>query len=328
MNRNQIKFAVITVSDRVSSGVREDESGPLAQDLLAQIGEVTFYTVVPDGIEPVQGAVHDSMETGANIILTTGGTGITRRDQTPQAISSILTYDIPGIPAMIREGSKVATSALTRSVAGVIDDGNHRSVVISLPGSPSGVAEGISIISHLFIHLVDQLNDGDHPHTHSSHSEHFAKTYALAHGTEASTGAGDVIIARVQDTPISMSELEEAVTTDAAGAITSFCGRVRNHDHKKGVIRINYSAHPSASDIVKSIAHKVATEHGLHKIAVIHRVGQLDVGDVALGVAVSSDHRRESFSAVEDLVERIKLDLPVWKKQEFTDGTSEWSGMA
>ncbi|QCX47029.1 molybdopterin converting factor [Arcanobacterium haemolyticum] len=330
MNPNVVKFAVITVSDRVSRGVREDGSGPLAQELLAEFGSVVYSCVVPDGIEPVQGAIHDAMKAGAQIILTSGGTGITRRDQTPQAISSILTYDIPGIPAMIREQSKVATSALTRSVAGVIDDGEDRSVVISLPGSPGGVAEGIAIISGLFSHLADQLADGDHDthHTSHHHSDHMERTLELAHSFEPSQGLGEVMIADVQENPINMVSLEESVTCDAAGAITSFCGRVRNHDHRKGVTSIDYSAHPSATGIIQRIARKVATEHGLHKIAVIHRYGHLEVGDIALGVAVSSDHRKESFRAVEDLVERIKLELPVWKKQEFTDGSSQWSGMA
>lgn len=320
-----MKFAVITVSDRVSQGVREDGSGPLACELLAKHGHVVSSSVVPDGIEPVQGAVREAMLSGAQIILTTGGTGITRRDQTPQAISSIISYDIPGIPALIREQSKVATAALTRSVAGVIDDGNRRAVVISLPGSPGGVAECISIISGLFTHIASQLADGDHIQENSTHA---TATYHLAHSSQPSHGLGEVIVAAVQQDPIDMAQLEQSVRSDAAGAISSFCGRVRNHDQHKGVTSIDYSAHPSANDIITSIAHKIATEYGLHKIAVIHRYGHLEIGDIALGVAVSSDHRKESFRAVEEVVERIKLELPVWKKQEFSDGSSQWSGMA
>ncbi|QRV01707.1 molybdenum cofactor biosynthesis protein MoaE [Arcanobacterium phocisimile] len=336
MSLSVVKFAVITVSDRVSRGIREDGSGPLAKEILSQFGEIVFYDVVPDGIEPVQGAIHAAMQAGSNIILTTGGTGITQRDQTPQAVSSLLSFDIPGIAALIREKSKVATAVLSRSIAGVVDDGTYRAAVVTLPGSPNAVAEGISAISELFSHLAEQLKNGDHdthlsseqPPTSHPHSGHFEHTYKLAHHAEPSTGIGEVVIAQIQDSPISMDALQAAVSSDMAGAITSFCGQVRNHDHKRGVTGISYSAHPSSNEIIRSIAEKVARERGLHKIAVIHRIGQLTVGDVALGVAVSSDHRKESFQAVEDLVERVKLELPIWKKQEFTDGSSQWSGMA
>lgn len=330
MSKSHITFGVITVSDRVSRGAAIDKSGPLCAELLAEHGNVVFSTVVEDGIESVQGAIYDAMHNGAAIIVTTGGTGITRRDLTPQAVSSLLSFEIAGIPELIRRSSKVVTACMTRSVAGIIDDGESRSCIITLPGSPNGVAEGITAVAPLFTHIADQLTDGDHsviPPTSTPHS-HESVTAQLAFNTERSTGAGIVTTAHVSEQPVDLAGLEASVMNDAAGAVLVFNGRVRNHDLGRSVDGIDYCAHPSASSTLADIAQKVAMEFGLHAIAVQHRVGHLDIGDVALGAAVSASHRKEAFLALDTLVNRIKLELPVWKKQDFSDGTSQWSGMA
>ena len=128
--------------------------------------------------------------------------------------------------------------------------------------------------------------------------------------------------------PVSVSELAAAVEDRAAGAVVTFDGMVRDHDRGRGVIAIAYSAHPSADEVMAQIAREIAGRPGLRAVAVVHRTGDLGIGDTALGVAVSADHRAPAFDAVRDIVEEVKRRLPVWKRQLFADGTHEWSGCA
>ena len=128
--------------------------------------------------------------------------------------------------------------------------------------------------------------------------------------------------------PISASELVAAVEDRAAGAVVTFDGMVRDHDRGRDVIAIAYSAHPSADEVMAQIAREIAGRPGLRAVAVVHRTGDLGIGDTALGVAVSADHRAPAFDAVRDIVEEVKKRLPVWKRQLFADGTREWSGCA
>ena len=132
----------------------------------------------------------------------------------------------------------------------------------------------------------------------------------------------------VSNEPIDMAQLIAEVNDDSAGAVVSFCGQVRNHDDARAVTAIDYEAHPDANVVVEQIVRQVEAGSGACKIAILHRVGHLDVGDVALGAAVSASHRNEAFAVLERVVEEVKLKLPVWKKQEFTDGSHEWTGCA
>lgn len=133
------------------------------------------------------------------------------------------------------------------------------------------------------------------------------------------------MIAEVIDRPIDRSVLIEAVTDDRAGALVTFAGIVRNHDHGRAVVGIEYTCHPSASQILAETVAEFARREGVHHIAAQHRVGELVVGDDALVVAVTASHRREAFETCADLVDRLKEVLPIWKKQHFPDGTFEWS---
>ena len=114
----------------------------------------------------------------------------------------------------------------------------------------------------------------------------------------------------------------------AAGAVVTFEGVVRNHDADRGVSGIGYSCHPTAGQIVKEIARDVAERGQVRALGVVHRVGDLSVGEAALAVAVSSDHRAEAFAVCGEIVEEVKKRLPVWKRQTFSDGTSQWSNLA
>ncbi|UNX56433.1 molybdenum cofactor biosynthesis protein MoaE [Georgenia sp. TF02-10] len=123
-------------------------------------------------------------------------------------------------------------------------------------------------------------------------------------------------------------ECAEAVGDDAAGAVVTFGGVVRNHDGGRAVSAIEYVAHPAAGQVVAQVAADLAVRFPVDAVAVVHRVGTLAVGDVALAVAVSAAHRAEAFAAAAELVEEVKRRLPVWKRQVFPDGGHEWTGSA
>lgn len=137
-----------------------------------------------------------------------------------------------------------------------------------------------------------------------------------------------IVRAEVCEAPVDVAELAAAVEDRAAGAVVTFDGRVRDHDAGRGVKGIAYSAHPSAGEVVAQIAAEIAARPGLRALAVVHRCGELGVGQTALAVAVSADHRGPAFEAVHDIVEEIKRRLPVWKRQLFDDGSAEWSNIA
>ncbi|WP_194949799.1 molybdenum cofactor biosynthesis protein MoaE [Actinomyces trachealis] len=137
-----------------------------------------------------------------------------------------------------------------------------------------------------------------------------------------------VVRAEVTTDAISAAELAKAVEHRAAGAVVTFDGMVRDHDGGRAVTALTYEAHPSADAVVAQIAAEVAARPGLRAVALVHRVGDLTIGQTALAVAVSADHRAPAFEAVRDLVEEVKTRLPVWKHQAFTDGTRTWSNLA
>ena len=132
----------------------------------------------------------------------------------------------------------------------------------------------------------------------------------------------------VRSAPFTIEELENSVAHPGAGAIVSFAGVVRDNDSDRSVIRLTYEAHPSAADTLASIVAEICDRPGVICARARHRVGTLAIGDLAFGVAVSAAHRGDAFAACADLVERVKVDLPVWKHQEFADGTSEWVNCA
>jgi molybdopterin synthase catalytic subunit len=135
-------------------------------------------------------------------------------------------------------------------------------------------------------------------------------------------------LADVRDTPLSVDEVHEAVADPAAGGVALFTGTVRNHDHGRDVRHLSYSAHPSATAVLRQVCEKVAAEFGVTAIAAVHRVGDLNVGDLAVVVAVSCPHRAEAFTACRALIDELKRSVPVWKNQVFGDGESEWVNSA
>ena len=132
------------------------------------------------------------------------------------------------------------------------------------------------------------------------------------------------MIIEVTDQPLDLAAHEAAVADPRAGAVVSFQGVVRDHDHGRGVVSLDYEGHPTATAVLREVAAEVAKDPEVYAVAVSHRVGALKVGDVAIVAAVSTAHRQAAFAACARLVDEAKARLPIWKRQVFTDGTDEW----
>ena len=157
---SNIKIQVITVSDRASKGIYEDESGSLLKQLLSEKGGICSEVIlIPDKVSKIQKAILKSVKK-YDLVITTGGTGINPKDKTPQATKEILEYEIPGISEILRVKSfeKVPTSILSRSLSGVI----NKTLIINIPGSKGAVKDAVEILSPVIKHAIDQLNSGDH----------------------------------------------------------------------------------------------------------------------------------------------------------------------
>lgn len=129
----------------------------------------------------------------------------------------------------------------------------------------------------------------------------------------------------VTEAPLDVVAHERAVAQSGAGAVVSFAGVVRDHDHGRTVTLLEYEAHPSAESVLKEVAAEIAAnDPEVRGIAVSHRVGVLQIGEVALAAAVATAHRAAGFAACARLVDEVKARLPVWKRQVFADGTEEW----
>jgi molybdenum cofactor synthesis domain-containing protein len=156
-----VKATVVCASNRAAAGVYEDTTGPLIVDALTELGfEVAGPVVVPDG-DPVAEAIRAAVEGGAQAVVTTGGTGLTPTDRTPEVTRALLDFEVPGIAEAIREygvRNGVATAALSRGLAGV----SGRALVVNLPGSRGGVRDGLAVLTPLLVHAVQQIAGSDH----------------------------------------------------------------------------------------------------------------------------------------------------------------------
>jgi molybdenum cofactor synthesis domain-containing protein len=156
-----VRAAVVAASNRAAAGVYEDTTGPLIAAALQEAGfEVTGPVVVADG-EPVGAAIREAVDGGARVVITTGGTGLTPTDLTPEVTRPLLDREVPGIAEAVRAhgiAQGVPTAALSRGLAGVVG----KALVVNLPGSRGGVQDGLAVVVPLLRHAVEQITGSDH----------------------------------------------------------------------------------------------------------------------------------------------------------------------
>ncbi|WP_083841790.1 molybdenum cofactor biosynthesis protein MoaE [Mobilicoccus pelagius] len=141
----------------------------------------------------------------------------------------------------------------------------------------------------------------------------------------AADGAARPLVG-VREEPLSVDEVLAAVTHPRVGGVVTFLGVVRNHDDGKGVDGLDYSAHPTATDALTRLVQATLRRDGVVTVAAVHRTGHLDVGDLAVVLAVGAEHRGEAFEACRALIDDLKAEVPIWKHQLFDDGSDEWVG--
>jgi molybdopterin synthase catalytic subunit len=130
----------------------------------------------------------------------------------------------------------------------------------------------------------------------------------------------------LRDTPIDPAEVVAAVGDEGAGGVVCFTGLVRDRDGGREVTELEYVAHPDAAAALRAVAEAVAAELPVRAVAAVHRIGVLQVGDVAVVVAAAAAHRGEAFAAARRLIDDLKETVPIWKRQVFADGEQEWVG--
>ncbi len=168
MEEAVIRALAVTVSNRAAAGVYADKSGPVLVELLRSAGcaVVDGPLVVPDG-EPVEAALRDALAAGYDVVVTTGGTGLTPADLTPEMTRRVIDREIPGIAEALRSAGAAAgvpAAILSRGAAGVAD----QTLIVNLPGSTGGVRDGMAVLARVLGHAVSQIHGGDHARTDSS----------------------------------------------------------------------------------------------------------------------------------------------------------------
>ena len=357
------RAVVLVVSTSAAAGTAEDSAGPVLVGWLQERGyEVEGAQIVADGPDVGRALAHHLHERPEaqrpRILVTTGGTGLAPDDATPEETRRFLEKEATGIAqALVDFGlAKLPEAAMSRGTAGSAG----RTFVVNLPGSVGGVKDGITVLDPILHHIQAQLEDGldgrsaadDGVHPPRVQAAGAGAAGAVATGPEAVAGSQDAAVsatpavdrpaeavagsddavatpfARLTTEPLDTDAAQAHVLTPAMGAVALFRGVVRDHDSgRSGVVGLEYTAHPDAGRILGEVLAEAQADFPEVRLWAEHRVGTLAVGDDALVVVAASAHRREAFAACAQLVDRIKARVPIWKKQDYADGTHDWVGI-
>lgn len=288
-----MRATVIVCSDSAAAGTSQDTTGPALVAGLRDIGhEAGDVVIVPDEIPAITDAIRAS---DADVVVCTGGTGLGPRDVTPDAVLAVMDRELPGFGEAFRAYGRQQTplADLSRAVAGSMGS----TLVVAIPGSHGAVRDALTVLGPLLEHAHAVIGGANHR-------------------------------SLVRETPITAAEAEAEVRRPDAGAVVTFEGRVRDHDHGRQVASLRYEGHPDAEKTLRAVIAEAGGLPGVLAAASLHRVGECAIGDVAFVAAVSAAHRREAFDACAWLVDEVKQRLPVWKLQRFKDGTQEWVNCA
>ncbi|AGE37260.1 molybdenum cofactor biosynthesis protein MoaE [Corynebacterium urealyticum] len=366
---------VIVASTRAAAGEYEDRSGIIAVEWLRERGiDTPDALIVADADVP---AVIDQLFTGdgstgvagagagnlpeldalPDVVLTSGGTGISPSDVTVDAVERVLTRPLPGIAAEFFRvgGAKVPTAILSRCVAGIVDRPKP-AFVMTLPGSRGGVRDGLEVLDGVLEHLLDQLaGGGDHeakaaqaptaeasppapthvPESSAAEQNHTLHGSGCCHGPavldppHVAEQTGVVVHTRITEEPLEslLSSAKDVTATPAMGAVSTFEGVVRDHDGGELVDTLTYSCHPSASHVLREVVEEVVASHPDVRAWVAHRTGPLEIGDLAFLVIVAAAHRGPAFTATAELADQVKARVPIWKEQKLRSGATTWVGL-
>ena len=322
---------VLTCSDSASRGESADLTGPVIIEFLQARGHDVHHELVSDDEKEIALLLERAVQQRAPVVVCTGGTGIGPRDVTPEAIRLVCDKELPGFGEALRsQRDRIPTADLSRALAAVAG----RTLVIGLPGSTGGVHDGLAVLDRWLDHAQAMLAGADHgprpshSHSHShSHSQDQPGDPDITMSAAVPPGC-EVVTARVSEAPLNAVTLTESVRTDEYGAVVTFEGRVRDNDHGRDVVSLSYEAHPHAQATLAEILADVASSSAAGRLSVAHRYGPLPVGELAFFVAVSSRHRGAAFETAARVVDEVKDRLPIWKHQEFSDGTKEWVNCA
>lgn len=323
MRKNDAAY-VLVVSSSVARGDATDTTGPELAEWLRGLGFATPEPVrVSDG-HAVADALEQVLRDAPAVVITTGGTGLTPDDVTPEMTARFVERRVPGIEqALIAQGLEhTPHAALSRGIAGVAGS----TLVINLPGSRSAVRDAMVTLAPLLPHACDQIAN---VRTHDRGGKE-----AAAAQPEASSGVTDqlettsaVVATRITHDPC-ITDAASRVVTPECGAVVEFSGVIRNHDSGRGgVVGLDYTCHPDAEKVLAQVVGEVAQAHPGTRVLCEHRVGSLQVGDVAIVVAVAAAHRKAAFDCCEDVVNQVKARVPIWKQQHYDSGGHDWVGL-
>ena len=333
------RAVVLVVSTTAAAGTAVDSAGPLLVGWLSERGyRIDAAQIVPDGPAVGEALAHHLQDLPEaqrpRILVTTGGTGLAPDDHTPEETRRFLEKEATGIvQALVDHGlAKLPEAAMSRGTAGAVG----RTFVVNLPGSVGGVKDGITVLDPILHHIQAQLEDGLDGRSAADDGVHPPREQVqqveqveLVEQTELVAQAEVVAQGgHLTVEPIDATAGEAHVVTSRTGAVALFRGVVRDHDSgREGVVVLEYTAHPDADRIFAEVLDEAHRDYPDVRLWARHRVGRLAVGDDALVVVAASAHRGQAFAACAELVDRIKARVPIWKRQEYADGTHDWVGI-